>query len=227
MRHCGTQEIQTERLLLRRLEVSDTEMMFGNWASDPEVTKYLRWEAHHSWAQSAEFINDTVKHYAEDDFYLWGITQKSTGILVGCIHISRTREQDGAWTFDAGPLGEAWEPGLCLGRKWWGQGYATEALIAVRDYWFKNTGAHWLRCCHAPENAASEAVIKKAGFIYDHDSTYEKEDGTAVPCRVYLYVRKHETRKPRPAPVPDDGAGQPLDGQPDDAGDDDSFSIQL
>ena len=42
MKHCGTQELTTERLVLRRMTTDDCEMMFGNWANDPEVTRYLR-----------------------------------------------------------------------------------------------------------------------------------------------------------------------------------------
>ena len=41
MKHCGTQELTTERLVLRRMTTDDCEMMFGNWANDPEVTRYL------------------------------------------------------------------------------------------------------------------------------------------------------------------------------------------
>ena len=43
MRHAGTQEIETPRLLLRRLLPSDAPMMYSNWANDPEVTRWLRW----------------------------------------------------------------------------------------------------------------------------------------------------------------------------------------
>ena len=39
MRHTGTQEIETPRLLLRRLMPSDAPMMYANWANDPEVTR--------------------------------------------------------------------------------------------------------------------------------------------------------------------------------------------
>ena len=46
MRHAGTQEIVTERLLLRRLLPQDAEMMYENWASDSQVTRFLRWEPH-------------------------------------------------------------------------------------------------------------------------------------------------------------------------------------
>ena len=45
MKHCGTQELETGRLLLRRLTMDDSEMMFNKWARDPEVTRYLRWNA--------------------------------------------------------------------------------------------------------------------------------------------------------------------------------------
>lgn len=51
MKHCGTQELETERLVLRRLSIDDSEMMYNNWASDRQVTQYLRWNAHRSWGR--------------------------------------------------------------------------------------------------------------------------------------------------------------------------------
>ena len=41
MNHCGTRQLDTERLVLRRFVTEDAEAMFRNWASEPEVTKYL------------------------------------------------------------------------------------------------------------------------------------------------------------------------------------------
>lgn len=46
MRHAGTQTLETDRLFLRRLLPQDAGMMYANWASDPEVTRFLRWEPH-------------------------------------------------------------------------------------------------------------------------------------------------------------------------------------
>lgn len=40
-------------------------------------------------------------------------------------------------------LGGMYEIGYTLGKKWWNQGYATEAVAAVRDYWFGMVGAPW------------------------------------------------------------------------------------
>ena len=41
MIHQGTKVLETERLLLRPFRAEDAEAMFRNWASDPEVTRYL------------------------------------------------------------------------------------------------------------------------------------------------------------------------------------------
>lgn len=46
MRHAGTQTLETDRLFLRQLLPEDAEQMYTNWASDPEVTRFLRWEPH-------------------------------------------------------------------------------------------------------------------------------------------------------------------------------------
>ena len=54
MRHAGTQEIETERLILRRLTPEDAGMMYTNWANDPQVTKYLRWEPHKNAEETRE-----------------------------------------------------------------------------------------------------------------------------------------------------------------------------
>lgn len=46
MQHLGTQLLETDRLILRRFSISDTQAMFDNWASDKDVTKYLIWPTH-------------------------------------------------------------------------------------------------------------------------------------------------------------------------------------
>ena len=44
MNHLGTKTLETERLILRPFVWEDREAMFRNWESDPEVTRYLRWQ---------------------------------------------------------------------------------------------------------------------------------------------------------------------------------------
>lgn len=187
MRHIGTKELTTPRLILRQLTEADADTMYENWASDPEVTRYLRWPPHESPAATAELLREWEQSYASPETYQWGIVLRESGILIGSIALIRGEGSDPAlWKtpgldFSAGE----WEPGYCIGRAWWGQGLVTEALKAVCGYWFDKVGGAWLGCCHAKDNLASGRVIQKAGFVYDHDDTYHKFAGTPVPCRVY------------------------------------------
>ena len=48
MNKTGTQKIETKRLVLRPFQIEDAEDMFNNWASDPEVTRFLTWPQHSS-----------------------------------------------------------------------------------------------------------------------------------------------------------------------------------
>ena len=60
-----------------------------------------------------------------------------------------------------------WEPGYCIGRKWWNKGFTTEALRAVVAYWFTRTDSRWLACGHA---AARRALRKRAGVPGGNDA---------------------------------------------------------
>ena len=73
MNHLGTIELATERLTLRRFEIEDAENMYYNWASDPEVTKYLTWPAHSSVEVSEAVLRDWVSQYDSKEFYQWAI----------------------------------------------------------------------------------------------------------------------------------------------------------
>ena len=66
--HKGTQELSTERLTLRRFTAEDAPVMYRNWASDPEVTKFLTWPAHASVEVSEKVLADWLKNYAREDY---------------------------------------------------------------------------------------------------------------------------------------------------------------
>lgn len=87
MRHAGTQEIETERLILRRLTPEDAGMMYTNWANDPQVTKYLRWEPHKNAEETRELLTAWALLYPNGDYYEWGIVEKTTGQVFGSIGI--------------------------------------------------------------------------------------------------------------------------------------------
>ena len=92
MRHAGTQTIETERLLLRPLTPEDAPMMYANWANDPDVTRWLRWEPHKNVDETRELLTAWALLYPNGDYYQWAIVEKSTRqVLHQRVHIQFRR----------------------------------------------------------------------------------------------------------------------------------------
>lgn len=157
MKHCGTQTLETDRLLLRRFVIDDADAMFQNWASDPEVTKYLTWPAHGSVNVSRAVLEDWVSSYAREDYYQWAIVLKENGNdPIGSISAVGMNE-------DVSMV----HIGYCLGRPWWRQGIMSEALKAVMDFFFDQVEANRIESRHDPRNPHSGMVMKKCGMKYE------------------------------------------------------------
>jgi ribosomal-protein-alanine N-acetyltransferase len=156
MKHTGTGSIETPRLILRRFVPEDAGAMYRNWASDPDVTKYLTWPTHESEDISRMVLSDWVSHYSEENYYQWAIVYKELGEPIGSIAVVNMHER----------VGKA-EVGYCMGRAWWHQGIMTEALSAVVDFLFKEVGVNRVEACHDPCNPHSGDVMRKCGMQYE------------------------------------------------------------
>ena len=152
--HKGTQVIETSRLILRPFTADDAQALFHNWASDPEVTRYLTWPTHGSVDISRMVLDSWVKSYENLESYQWAIELKALGQPVGSISVVNQRQD----------IGEM-EIGYCIGRSWWHQGITSEALGAVIDFLFRQVGANRLTARHDPRNPNSGNVMKKCGMV--------------------------------------------------------------
>ena len=157
MNHIGTQYIETDRLILRRFELSDAPAMFANWASDDEVTKYLTWPSHADVSVTEGILGQWVPQYEKDDYYNWAIILKEHGSQpVGNINVAH-------WSEDR----EAPEIGYCMGRRWWHRGIMSEALGAVLDFLFERVGVEQIVALHDTNNPHSGGVMRKCGMAFD------------------------------------------------------------
>lgn len=157
--HKGTRAMETPRLILRQARREDAQAMFRNWASDPEVTKFLTWPTYER-VETAHYILDIwTKSYEKPDFYQWMIVPKEAGQPIGSISVVHLRQD----------IAEA-EIGYCIGRPWWHQGIMTEALSAVMAYLFEEVGINRVTARHDVNNPHSGAVMRKCGMIYEGTS---------------------------------------------------------
>jgi len=148
-------ELETERLRLRFINENDAENIFYGWANDPEVTKYLTWNYHTDVSQTNIILALWLPEYENDNCYRYGIERKSDGVLMGMIDVVGFHSE----------MNNAPEIGYASGRKYWGNGYMTEACKAVIEELF-NDGYETIAISAVADNIGSNEVIKKCGFRF-------------------------------------------------------------
>lgn len=156
MQHLGTKRIETDRLILRRFSAEDAEVMYRNWASDPQVTKYLTWPAHETTEVTKAVLSDWVSAYDNLDNYQWAIELKDIAEPIGSISVVSHNDRV-----------ELAHIGYCLGRQWWGKGIMTEALAAVMAFLFREVGLQRIESRHDPRNGGSGVVMRKCGMKFE------------------------------------------------------------
>ena len=157
MKNCGTQRIETDRLILRRYKIEDADAMYKNWASDSEVTKFLTWQPHSSVEVSRGIIENWLKEYSDKKYYQWAIVLKDNGNEpIGDISVVHMNEDISMVHI-----------GYCLGRAWWRRGIMSEALKAVTDFMFDTVEVNRVEARHDPRNPNSGKVMQKCGMKYE------------------------------------------------------------
>ena len=182
----GTRTLETHRLILRRFRIEDAEDMFNNWASDPEVTKFLTWPTHQNIDVTRWVLNDWIPRYEDGGYFNWAVEWKETGRVIGGIAAVRLEEA----------IGEA-EIGYNLGRAFWGKGIMPEALRAVMDYLFDTAGVNRICAGHDVNNPKSGRVMEKAGLKKEgvrRGGGINNQGICDVAC--YALLRNDRTAKP-------------------------------
>jgi len=155
LQHKGTQTIETERLVLRQARMEDAQLMYRNWANDPEVTKFLTWPTHGNIEVTEKLLASWVDSYQRDDYYQWMIVLKETGEPIGSIMANTVGRAQSAHI------------GYCIGKTWWHKGIMSETLKAVMDFLFDEVGYHRVESLHDSNNPNSGAVMRKCGMKYE------------------------------------------------------------
>lgn len=158
--------IETERMILRPWSVMDANDVYERWTSDDRVSKYMRWSTHKSVQDTIEWLKVEENDILSDKNYGWGFTFKENGYLFGGGGII-LNEKEGIF-----------ELGYNIMHQYWNQGYTTEAAKAMLDFAIKKLKQKEFICWHAVDNPASGAVMKKCGFVYEHNELHSKFDGS-------------------------------------------------
>ena len=157
MKFIGTKQIETERLILRKLTVNDAEEAYNNWCSSYNVSKYVMWKKHENVEETKKLFIAWEKEYEDLTTFRWIVELKETNELIGTIDVASKRYL---------PFGTC-EIGYCYGEKFWGKGYGTEALKAVIKYLFEECDAEVIYADFMKNNPGSGKVMEKSGMTFE------------------------------------------------------------
>jgi RimJ/RimL family protein N-acetyltransferase len=162
----------TERLTLRHFHVLDLEPMVQVFR-DPEVMRFGDGVQSKEWVRA--WLHTCLEHYYQTwGFGPYAVAKKQDQSVIGYCGLFYFPDINGQPEV---------EIGYRLRRSAWGQGYATEAVRAVRDYAFHTLGLKRLIAMIDPSNVASIRVAEKIGMHHESEVMLE---GYTHPDHVYV-----------------------------------------
>ena len=174
------EELETERLRLRRPTIEDAGAAFDTYTSDASITRYLTWSAHTTVAQTAEYFQQTIDAWdLRMGHRVWLIERKEDRLLIGTIgctvHFHRV------------------EVGFALGSRFWSHGYMPETLQRVCEAAFEDTRISRIQALCDEENRRSSRVMEKVGMELEGTlrgyGDHPNRSDAPRDCMMYAMIR--------------------------------------
>ena len=158
-------EIRTERLLIKTPETDD-KFELTQLINDKDV---IRWLSEipfpYTLSHAEEFIERSRERILKQESYNFMIFQDKK--MIGGIGLSEFNNK-------------SCQVGYWLGRQYWGNGFATEALKSILDFGFEQLNLEEIYAAYKIGNEGSMRVLAKCGFEYfrkkyEYDSVLNEE----------------------------------------------------
>ena len=144
--------IKTKHLVVGPLNMGDASAMYRQLRQLPENSGWAGSGA----AQSEKICRMRINHHAaafkRKANIHWAVRKTRGKGLIGVFKLFEIEYQAKA------------EVGYWIGKRYWNNGYATEALLAVVDFGFNSLELHRIYATTDITNVASQRVLQKSGF---------------------------------------------------------------
>lgn len=138
------------QILLRTPTVDDAEAIFAEYATDPDVVRYMTWRPHENINTVVGFLHGIVARNQSGHEFNWAISKQGDDRLIGMIS-ARFR-------------GHMADIGYVLGRRYWNRGYMTDAVTLLTDMLLSQPEIFRVWAVCDLENGGSARVLEKSGF---------------------------------------------------------------
>ena len=150
--------VETDRLILRELLVSDIEGMF-QLDADPEVHRYLGNQPLTNREQVLKVIYNIRQQYIDHGIGRWAVMDKKTNEFMGWAGLKFVTDLTNNHI-------NYYDLGYRLIKKYWGQGVATESARASLKYAFEQLHAKEVYAMTDCFNEPSNKVLQKLGLKF-------------------------------------------------------------
>lgn len=165
--------LETDRLILRPLELSDAEGMFL-LDSNPNVHLYLGNRPVKSIEESIGYIENIQNQYRKNGIGRFAVILKESDEFIGWCGIKFITEEENNHT-------NFYEIGYRFREEFWGKGFAYESAKAWYDYAFNELKVGILYASVHIDNLGSRRVLEKIGLQLKNEFMWNNE----IPCVWY------------------------------------------
>lgn len=170
------QKIETERLVLRKLEISDADII-TKYAGDRKISEFtLNIPFPYLEKDAVWWINNSFKGFEENTHYTFGIYLKDTKEfrISLLLDMKNSRASLGYW----------------IAVPFWNKGFMTEAVNAIMKFGFETLNLNKIYAQHLVQNEASGKVMQKAGMILEGElKQHNIKDGIFRDLRQYRLLK--------------------------------------
>ncbi len=144
--------LETDRLYLREMNQSDFKSL-GKILQDEETMS--AYEGAFNDIEVQQWLDKQIARYHKWNYGLWAVILKDTDEMIGQCGLTMQ-----PWKRD-----EVLEIGYLFQRRYWHNGYATEAVIACKKYAFEVLNADEVCSIIRDSNIASQRVAIRNGMV--------------------------------------------------------------
>ena len=151
--HYLYKELDTVRLYLRHISLDDAQSIY-EYSSDIFNTKYIMWNVHGSVSDAYDYIDSMFDIDKAGKTFTWAVQEKESAAMIGTIDLVYNESYG------------VYEVGYILNKRFWGKGYATEALNAVIGFAKDVLKLDKIAGAVFSVNEKSRQVLEKCGFEF-------------------------------------------------------------
>ena len=173
-------ELQTERLILRKINEDDASMLFNNIYNNYEWYKFYYQQPFNNFEEYQQLVFKYKDLYAQGNYFRWGIVEKVSGKMIGLVQL-----------YNKDNLNSNCKIGYIIGYQYNKKGYVKEAVKEIIDFAFNILEYHRIEADIVEENIDSIKLAESLGMQFEstkHESY--KLANKYYNQRVYILLNK-------------------------------------